>query len=198
MNYLAHIYLSGNNDFLKIGNFIADEIKGKSYKTYPEPIKIGILLHRQIDNFTDHHHIVSKSASRFFADFGHYNTVIIDVIYDHILAKNWTDYSEIPLDKFVSDFYNLVSFHKEILPPKVTKMLPFMIEQNWLLNYASTEGITRILKQMNKRTIHETRLHESMQIYFDHQNEFDAEFKTFFEDIRSFCETEIKKIKAEL
>ncbi|WP_127845757.1 acyl carrier protein phosphodiesterase [Psychroflexus aestuariivivens] len=198
MNYLAHIYLSGNNDFLKIGNFIADEIKGKSYKSFPKPIQKGILLHRQIDNFTDHHSIVSKSASRFFADFGHYNTVIVDVIYDHILAKNWSEYSIVPLDEFVDDFYNLVLIYKQILPPRVSKMLPYMIDQNWLLNYASLKGITQILKQMNNRTIHETRLHESIQIYLEYQKEFDLEFKNFFEEIQSFCKNEIQKVKPEL
>jgi len=81
--------------------------------------------------------------------------------------------------------------HQSILPPRITKMLPFMISQNWLLNYASAEGITKILRQMNNRTIHETKLHESMQIYFENQNEFDAEFKVFFEDIRQFCKHEI-------
>ncbi|MFN2261880.1 MAG: ACP phosphodiesterase [Psychroflexus sp.] len=197
MNYLAHIYLSGNNDFLKIGNFIADEIKGKSYQSYPKKIQNGILLHRHIDNFTDHHPVVSKSASRFFADFGHYNGVIIDVIYDHILAKNWMEYSEIPLEEFVSDFYKLIQIHQQVLPPRISRIFPYMIEQNWLLNYASVEGITGILKQMNKRTIHETNLHESMQIYLEHKDEFDTEFKTFFEDIQNFCKTEIQKIKAE-
>jgi len=66
MNYLAHIYLSGNDDFLKLGNFIADEIKGKSYKEFPKDIQKGIILHRAIDDFTDHHPLVSKGAHRFF------------------------------------------------------------------------------------------------------------------------------------
>ena len=89
MNFLAHIYLSGDDPELKIGNFIADAVKGKKYTTYPQKIQEGIILHRKIDSFTDAHPIVKKSASRLFSKYGHYNSVIVDILYDHFLAKNW-------------------------------------------------------------------------------------------------------------
>ena len=64
MNYLAHIYLSGTNDLLKIGNFMADSIKGNTYKLFDDEITKGILLHRHIDSFTDAHPIYRKSKHR--------------------------------------------------------------------------------------------------------------------------------------
>ena len=100
MNYLAHLVLSGDDDFIRIGNFIADSIKGKKYKTYPKNIQKGILLHRQIDLFTDNDDIVKRSKKRLHNRYGHYKGVIIDILYDHFLAKNWVKYSSTPLQNY--------------------------------------------------------------------------------------------------
>ena len=94
MNFLAHIYLSGNNDMLKIGNFMADSVRGHHYLDYPDEIRKGILLHRYIDTFTDAHPIYRKSKHRLHEKYGHYSGVIMDIVYDHFLAKNWNNYSD--------------------------------------------------------------------------------------------------------
>lgn len=193
MNYLAHIYLSGHDDFLKLGNFMADEIKGKSYLKYPKGIQKGILLHRAIDDFTDHHPLVSRGAHRFFDQVGHYNTVVIDMIYDHILAKRWYNYSKVELSIFTQEFFFLLENNKHILPKKISKVVPYMIEHNWLLSYADIEGLRRILKQMNHKTRHETHLEQGVDIYLANQNAFEEEFTVFFEEIQQFCKLKIKE-----
>jgi acyl carrier protein phosphodiesterase len=96
MNFLAHIYLSGDNDLLKIGNFMADSIRGHHYEDYPTEIRKGILLHRAIDSFTDMHPIYRQSKHRLHEKYGHYSGVIMDIFYDHFLAKNWNKYSNEP------------------------------------------------------------------------------------------------------
>lgn len=193
MNYLAHIFLSGSDDFLKLGNFMADEIKGKSYLEYPKEIQKGILLHRAIDDFTDHHPLVSKGAHRFFDAVGHYNGVVIDMIYDHLLAKNWKTYYDKELNAFAQEFYVLLKINRHLLPKKISKVVPFMIEHNWLLSYATIEGLRNILKQMNHKTKHETKLEKGIDIYLEYQKDFEEEFVSFFEDIRDFTESKIKE-----
>lgn len=194
MNYLAHIFLSGDDELLKLGNFMADEIKGKSYKTYPPEIQKGILLHRAIDDFTDHHPLVSKGAHRFFDELGHYNSVVIDMIYDHILAKRWKEYSDVELPVFAEDFYHLLESNQHLLPKKIGKVVPYMIEHNWLLSYSKLEDLRHILRQMNHKTKHETQLHKGADIYLAFQSEFDSEFTSFFEDIQKFCNLKIKTL----
>lgn len=198
MNYLAHIFLSGNDDLLKLGNFMADEIKGKSYKTYPQEIQKGILLHRAIDDYTDHHPLVSKGAHRFFDELGHYNSVVIDMIYDHILAKRWNDYSDVELPVFAEEFYLLLKSNQHLLPQKIKKVVPYMIEHNWLLSYSKLEDLKNILMQMNHKTKHKTRLQKGADIYLAHQADFDLEFASFFEDIRKFCTQKIKELNKDL
>ena len=151
MNYLAHIYLSGNNELITIGNFMADGIKGKAYKSYSSEIQKGILLHREIDTFTDANTIVRKSTKRLHRRYGHYSGVIVDILYDHFLAKNWEQYSDTPLDEYIDTFYQSLDKYMDILPPRILKMMPYMVTDNWLLSYASITGIQRVLNGMNRR-----------------------------------------------
>ncbi|WP_142786237.1 acyl carrier protein phosphodiesterase [Changchengzhania lutea] len=183
MNYLSHIYLSGDNELVTIGNFIADGIKGKRYKKYDKHIQIGILLHRHIDTYTDAHKTVRKSTKRLHEKYGHYSGVIVDILYDHFLAKNWDAYCETPLSEYVETFYNSLENHYHILPLRIQKMMPFMIADNWLLSYASIEGITRVLEGMNRRTKNISGMNEATVELHTFYKEFEIEFTSFFDDL---------------
>lgn len=194
MNYLAHIYLSGENDFVTIGNFIADSIKGKNYKKYPADIQIGILLHRHIDTFTDANQIVRQSTKRLHKKYGHFSGVIVDVFYDHFLAKNWDKYCEIPLNEYVELFYNLLEEHYNILPDRIQKMTPHMISENWLLSYASTEGITKVLNGMNKRIKSISNMNEAINELEEFEKEFEKEFTLFFDELIAFSKEKLTEL----
>lgn len=192
MNFLAHIYLSGNDTELTIGNFIADSVKGNKLLDYPERIKQGIVLHRKIDSYTDRHSIVKQSVSRLFPKYGHYSTVIVDILYDHFLAANWLNYSDIPLDIFVKDFYNLLEDHHEILPNRVQQFLPYMIRDNWLLSYATISGIGTVLHQMNQRTKNRSKMNFAVIELETYYQEFHSEFSSFFEELEIYTKNEIR------
>lgn len=194
MNYLAHIYLSGDDQELKIGNFIADSIKGKQYIKYPEKIRKGIILHRAIDTFTDSHPIVKKSTHRLFGTYSHYSTVIVDILYDHFLAANWKDYSTVPLVTFVDEFYELMKSNFDVLPERVQHLLPLMIKDNWLLSYKTVEGIGKILSQMNRRTENKSKMNlaiHELELFYP---EFGYEFKTFFADLENFTRETVPRL----
>ncbi|HET8885304.1 MAG TPA: acyl carrier protein phosphodiesterase [Salinimicrobium sp.] len=186
MNFLAHIYLSGNNDQLKIGNFIADAVKGNSYKKYPTEVQKGIILHRAIDFYTDTHPIARKSSARLFERYGHFNGIIVDILYDHFLALHWRRYSEKELDVYVDEFYELLQENFEILPKRIQQFMPYMVEDNWLLSYATIEGIGKILYQMNLRTKDVSKMNfavEELELFY---TEFESEFLLFFEELQTF------------
>lgn len=188
MNFLAHIFLSGNNDLIKIGNFMADGIRGNDYLEYPEEIQKGIILHRAIDTFTDAHPIWRKSKHRLHERYGHYSGVIIDILYDHFLAKNWKQYADENLEDYVERFYQSLKDNYEILSPKTKKLMPFMIESNWLVSYASIAGIERILFQMDYRTKHRAHMHNAVQELQEFYTEFEEEFTLFFVDLIEMVE----------
>lgn len=184
MNFLAHIYLSGDDEEIIIGNFIADGIKGNRYLNYPPGIVKGILLHRAIDTFTDSHSTVHQSTARLHKNYSHYSGVIVDILYDHFLAKNWSRYCDIPLEEYVQDFYELLRKNFTKLTPRIQKMMPFMIAGNWLSSYATVEGIGKILAQMNVRTQGVVKMDESVNDLVEYYGEFEAEFTSFFEELR--------------
>ncbi len=194
MNFLAHIYLSGDDELITIGNFIADGIRGKQYKKYPEKIQIGILLHREIDTFTDTHKTVRVSTKRLHKNYSHYSGVIVDILYDHFLAKNWKNYSNIPLDIYVDNFYNSLEDNFEILPARIQKMMPYMISGNWLLSYASIEGIAKVLEGMNRRTQNKSKMNNAVNELKEFYSEFEDEFSSFFNELINFSNLKLKEL----
>ncbi len=195
MNFLAHIYLSGDNTAITIGNFIADGIKGKRYAKYPNAIQIGILLHREIDTFTDAHPTVRMSTKRLHKNYGHYSGVIVDILYDHFLAKNWSHYSDTPLDLYVENFYDELKANFTILPVRIQKMMPYMIADNWLLSYANIEGIQKVLNGMNHRTNNISGMHKATDELQEFYAEFEEEFTAFFEELRTFSREKLAMLE---
>ncbi len=196
MNFLAHIYLSGDNDLRKIGNFMADSIKGKKYLKYPPEVSNGIILHRAIDYYTDTHEIFRQSTQRLFPRYGHYSGIIVDIFYDHFLAANWPDYSETPLKEYTREFYKLLDTHYDLLPSKVKSFLPYLVEDNWLLSYAKIQGIDKVLRGMNRRTGSKSGMNHATEELKEHYSEFGNEFRMFFEDLRKFSEQKIEELEA--
>ncbi len=194
MNYLAHIYLSGGNDLVTIGNFMADGIKGKTYTTYPPAVQTGILLHRHIDTFTDAHPTVRQSTKRLHEKYGHYAGVIVDILYDHFLAKNWKHYCDTPLELYVATFYKALETHYTLLPKRIQHMMPFMIADNWLLSYASIEGITKVLEGVNRRTKYRSGMDKAVHELETHYKAFESEFTQFFEALSRFSEQKLVEL----
>jgi acyl carrier protein phosphodiesterase len=184
MNFLAHIYLSGDNDLIKIGNFMADGIRGKQFKTYPLEVQKGIVVHRAIDTFTDAHPIFRQSTKKLHARYHHYAGVIVDVFYDHFLAKNWATYSDKNLADYVADFYQSLADNTSILSERTIAIMPYMIEQNWLLSYQTISGIDKILTQMDSRTKNQSKMRFASEELTEFYTEFEQEFTQFFVELR--------------
>jgi len=168
---------------------MADAVKGNQYKNYNKDIQNGIILHRAIDSFTDTHSVVKTSKARLNGKYGHFGGVIIDIFYDHFLAKNWSKYSNTPLNEYVSTVYKLLEKNIDILPQKTKEILPFMIEYNWLYNYQFTDCIERVLIGMNRRT----GLISNMNLAIEDLNnlylDFEEDFTIFFKEIIEYSKT---------
>ncbi|MEO9893837.1 acyl carrier protein phosphodiesterase [Aurantibacter sp.] len=194
MNFLAHIYLSFGDDEISIGNFIADSIRGNKYKHLPERIQKGIMLHRKIDSYTDSHVIPKISSKRLHKNYSHYSMVIVDIFYDHFLAKNWVKYSDEPLEVFVDRFYDLLEDNFEILPHGVQHMMPYMITDNWLYNYSKMEGIGRVLNGVNRRTKNKSKMNFAILDLEEHYEDFEKEFTDFFEELRVYSKQKFNSL----
>ncbi|AUC14618.1 ACP phosphodiesterase [Tenacibaculum sp. SZ-18] len=194
MNFLAHLYLSPNNHHIMLGNFIADHIRGNKFKHLTEDIQKGIYLHRSIDTFTDSNEIVRISKRRLHERYGHYDGVIIDIFYDHFLAKNWENYSQIPLDIYTKSIYHYLESQKEILPETTKELLPYMIQYDWLYNYQFIDGIQQVMNGMNRRTKGKSQMNLAVEDLELHYNELENDFQTFMFELIEFVSNELDKL----
>lgn len=186
MNFLAHLYLSGNDEQLMIGNFIADSVKGSKYKDYPEGIKRGILLHRAIDFYSDNHPVFLKSVERLRPGYHKYAGVIVDIFYDHFLAKNWKEYSERPLEQYVREVHSLMLKNVLHMPARSLMFLRYAMRTNRLVSYGTLNGIGEVLNGMSRRTAFKSNMELSIKDLNEHYPLFELEFREFFREAEKF------------
>jgi acyl carrier protein phosphodiesterase len=184
MNYLAHLYLSFPDPERMTGNFIADSVKGDHFNNYPDGIRAGILMHRAIDDFTDHHPVVLESKKVFTSQFDKYSGVLIDVWFDHLLALHFDKYSSVPLSHFATDTYEILRPYSHLFPEHASRFFYYMTQENVLLRYADLAGIEQVLKGITYRIKNRMILNESIPLFVANEELLYRNFVVFFDDLR--------------
>ena len=190
MNFLAHLYLSGESDGIKTGNFIGDYVKGRNFENYTGDIRKGILLHRSIDNFTDNHYLFQEVRKYFYPDYGRYSGIVGDVVCDHLLAKQWNRFSCYQLRDFARNAHNILLSNYFKLPFRVQQFLPLMIKHNRLESYASVEGLEKALQIMANYTTLPALSHKAVEVLEKNHDQINEFFIRFMEEIFCFVVTE--------
>ena len=183
MNYLAHLFLSGSDEQTMVGNFIGDYVKGNTWNQFPEKIKKGILMHRLIDSFTDAHPKFREAKTFFRDEFGLYSGIVIDLIYDHYLAKNWNKYSDLTLRTFAKRSHAVLLQNFMHLPERVQSFLPFLIQHRRLESYASVIGIIQTLKIMSNYSTLPAKSDFVFETITTNNDFFEANFSEFIADL---------------
>jgi len=188
VNFLAHTYLSGGNEEIIVGNFMGDYVKGKNYLLFPEQVKKGILIHRDIDSFTDMHEVTRRSKQRLSSRYHKYAGIIIDIFYDHFLASLWSSYSTLPLSEFVSRTYDLLKRNYKVLPDSIKHWFPTFLENNWMMAYTTVEGIELVLERMSANTSLPDHSAFAVEVLRNQYSIFMEDFLEFFPTIIAFLE----------
>jgi len=188
VNFLAHTYLSGCNEEIIVGNFMGDYVKGKNYLLFPELVKQGILIHRDIDTFTDMHPITRQSKKRVAERYHKYAGIIIDIFYDHFLASLWDQFSTLPLHMFVTRTYDLLKRNYKVLPAAIKNWFPTFLENNWMMAYQTIDGIELVLERMSANTPLPHHAEYAVEILSDPYDNFKEDFLEFFPLIIKFLE----------
>ena len=188
MNFLAHLFITNDDEELLIGNFIADFIKNKEVKNYSAGIQQGIMLHRKIDAFTDRHKKVKKGTRRLQAAHRKYAPVIVDIFYDYLLANNWERYSTESLEDFCVRVYEILERRIDDLPKKLRKRLPTMIEHRWLQAYKTEAGMRYTFERLAERLSKPEYLEGVMENLLAEEEKFTKEFNSFFPDVMEYVE----------
>lgn len=183
MNYLAHLFLSCQDDELLLGNFIADSIRNKEVANYSPAIQKGIVLHRKIDSYTDNHPVVRQGTRRLHPYHHKYAPVVIDIFFDNLLAHNWDRYSEESLADFSNRMYYTLKERHLDLPVKMQSYVPNMIENNWLMKYGTDEGLQYVFERMDKRTKFKSNFVNAVSHLKKDFSAYNEEFNLFFPDV---------------
>jgi acyl carrier protein phosphodiesterase len=183
MNFLAHLFLSGPQSELMAGNFLADSVRTGMMPNFSPGIQKGILLHRAIDSYTDHHAVVELSKERLRPRYHKYASVIVDVFYDHFLAIHFDQYSSVPLDQYAQSAYTFLAGYRAIFPDQALRFYDYMTKYDILTAYAEIDGITRVMKGMAHRARFESGMQTCTEELREHYEAFGNEFDVFFPEL---------------
>lgn len=192
MNYLAHLFLAGELAESQVGALLGDFVKGAAKNNYSPIIQHNIELHRRIDSFTDAHPIVRAAKPVISPERRRFAGVLLDIFYDHYLAKHWTSFSATPLNAFTTNVYGALRTHHEVLPEKLQRMLPFMQTENWLGSYARIEWIDVTLQRMARRSSRGEMLANGGEELRRNYERFEQDFLVFFPDLITFAQAPIR------
>jgi acyl carrier protein phosphodiesterase len=191
MNFLAHFYLSENDDELLLGNLLGEFVKGRveqfSYPGTTERVRTGIRLHRTIDAFTDQHPVVKHSQVPLKPRYGRLAGVLVDLFYDHVLARRWAGYSSVPLPDFTQGVYEVLRRNRYRLPTGVVPLVDSMTQHDWLTRYADPEGIGWALRGLARRSVVARGIGTATEELQTHYETFAVDFDAFFPDLQAHC-----------
>lgn len=183
MNWLAHLVLSEPSPAFRIGNLLPDILPWPDWQSLPAKYQGGIERHRIIDTFTDSHPIFRRSVNRVEAPFRRYGGILVDVFYDHLLARTWSRYERVPLNQFVAEFYASLPAHREELPPLAYSRLLQMKTGDWLCSYRELAGVRRALAGIGTRFRKPLALEEATVQLERHYEAFHEDFAEFFPEL---------------
>lgn len=189
MNYLAHLYLAEDSPKSILGNLLGDFLKGRGTDGYCEEIKKGIQLHKAVDIYTDSHAVVRESKRLISPVNRRYAGIIIDVFYDHFLAKNWLDYSSVSLPEFTSKVYGILQSYQAILPDSLKKALPNIITRNLLMSYTEISGVSFALQRLSVRLKRKNYLGMASEDLTANYEQLKFNFDCFFPELIDYVET---------
>ncbi len=189
MNHLAHCFLSFDNEDILLGNFIGDYIKGSTWKLLPDGVQKGVWIHRHIDSYTDAHEACDRSVNRIRAFAGRYAPPMVDVLYDHILAKDWEKYSKESFHDFAEKTYQSLDNRISDMPPALQERWPRMLEARFLHGYATEAGMEFVIDRFSRRLPANVDSKGMLAYFFDHLDDFSDDFHLFFPDLQAHIVT---------
>jgi acyl carrier protein phosphodiesterase len=188
MNYLAHLHLGGQRPGQLLGSLYGDFVKGWLQGQFAPEVEAAIQLHRRIDVFTDRHPLVDIALGRFTETRRRYAGIVLDVFFDHCLARDWKLYAEQPLEVFTADVYRVLT-HERQLPERLAKIAPHMVANDWLGSYQQFEVLEQVLRGISRRLSRPEELAGAMQELRRLYEPLSEDFALFYPQLQDFAQS---------
>lgn len=186
MNYLAHLHLGGQRPGQLLGSLYGDFVKGRLQGQFDPEVEAAIALHRRIDVFTDRHPLVDIALGRFNETRRRYAGIVLDVFFDHCLARDWTLYADRPLEQFTADVYQVLSRERQ-LPERLAKIAPHMVANDWLGSYREFEVLEQVLRGISRRLSRPEELAGAMAELRRLYEPLSEDFSLFYPQLQDFA-----------
>jgi acyl carrier protein phosphodiesterase len=187
MNYLAHLYLASHSADAMLGALLGDFVKPHAGLRFSADTEAEIVTHRKVDAFTDSHPVVLDAKRLFDGPSRRFAGILLDVFYDHVLASNWTRYASEPLPAFIARAYGALAAQSQPLPPNFARVLPYMIEQDWLGSYVDYAGVEIAVRRMSTRLSRNGDLmRDGLVDVRQHYAQLETGFHAFFPQLIAF------------
>ena len=187
MNYLAHLHLGGQRPGQLLGSLYGDFVKGRLQGQFDPEVEAAIALHRRIDVFTDRHPLVDIALGRFTETRRRYAGIVLDVFFDHCLARDWMLYADRPLEQFTADVYQVLSRERQ-LPERLAKIAPHMVANDWLGSYREFEVLEQVLRGISRRLTRPEELAGAMRELRRLYEPLSEDFSLFYPQLQSFAQ----------
>lgn len=186
MNYLAHLHLGGQRPGQLLGSLYGDFVKGRLQGQFDPEVEAAIALHRRIDVFTDRHPLVDVALGRFTQTRRRYAGIVLDVFFDHCLARDWTLYADRPLEQFTADVYHVLSRERQ-LPERLARIAPHMVANDWLGSYQEFEVLEQVLRGISRRLTKPEELAGAMAELRQLYEPLSEDFSLFYPQLQDFA-----------
>jgi acyl carrier protein phosphodiesterase len=186
MNHLAHLFLSDPTPECRLGALMGDYVKGRLDERYPPEIRRGLQQHRLLDRFAESNRHFRRSRQRLCPTFRHCRGIMVDVVYDHFLARNWEDYSSTRLENFAASIYQLLEEQQSILPPDLRKTFPRMVAADWLVACREIDTLDVVLRRLAARLSRPTPLEKGLEELLRNYHDLEDDFSLFMTEAADF------------
>lgn len=186
MNFLAHALLAGDDPALIVGGVVGDWIKGPLPGALPADLARGVALHRAIDSHAETHPAFRASRARISPARRRYAGVLVDIFYDHLLARDWADLRDDTLAPYCARVYRQIAGRLDDLPEHSRHALRSMASEDWLLSYANLDGIAGVLQRMSRRARQPNPLAGGEAELVADMAGFGEDFRAWLADARGF------------
>lgn len=190
MNHLAHVLLAGPQPEARLGAMLGDFWRGSPDPGWPPAVAAGVRLHRKIDVYTDSHPIVATARRLFAPPYRRYAGILLDVYFDHALARRWARYSDQSITLLSGQVLALLAANLAWLPADLTRFAAYMRHNHLFAAYAEPAVIERVLAGIGMRLRHTNPLASAAPVLWDHAEELDRSFAEFFPALRVEAEAQ--------
>ena len=186
MNHLAHALLAGDDADLLLGSLLGDFWRGAPHAAWPGGVRGGVLLHRKIDVYTDSHPVVAGTRALFGPPWRRYAGILIDIYFDHLLARGWPAGAE-PLDRLSARVAAVLERNAGWLPADLTRFARYFRANGLFAAYADPRMIERVLGGVSRRLRHPNLLGDAGPALWERAAQLDAAFARFFPELEEFA-----------